>query len=770
MTFYSHTKPKKRLDKHLRNVSIDMIKNLNINYENKKRNFELVGLCHDFGKHTSFFQNTLNPIYSKKPEAYHSLLSALFCYYCIIKEKKKNLNAYDLDALIAFSVVKSHHGAIRRIDENLSFYKLQTLNEQNNDLNKNFSSVKENLNSLGLSRYFKDFLKKDIKEIYDSVTLNWSYFKYEEEKKLETYFYHMYLFSKLISSDKLDASNTKMQVIKSINYNKSKKYMTQIIENKKKKKTSRLNNIRNEIYKNVIDTIRKNSKNIIYSLTSPTGTGKTYTGYMAAKVIQSENKEFKKIIYTLPYTSIIEQNYESIKDLISGENDFKDFESNYLIKHHYLGDGRYKNKNEEISLGQQNLLIEDWQSGVVVTTFVQLFQTIIGVSNKMVKKFHSLDNSIIILDEIQAIDSDYYKLIEVVLKKLSELLNIKIIIMTATKPYLLNDESFELLKDSNKYFNRLNRTKLIINIEETTIDFLIKDFKKRYSIKKDYLIVCNTIRESLDVFEQINDFIKKNSEPGNHKVKYLSGNIVPVDRKKVIYEIEDIQERNKEKVILVSTTSVEAGVDLDFDEVYKDISPLDSIIQCAGRCNRNNRLEQGLVYVYNLIDKNGKRFSSIYKNIDLVYDFFENYKAIEEKDYKQVIDDYFLKLDKYAGEGKGDSILKSMIELDFEADFYKPKVSNFSLIENYESYVDVLICNNKEIEDNIIRLETLYRDKRNNYDKIKDIKRQLLKFIISLPERYTRNLEKLKIIDTAIIRYKDINEFYNNETGFIRNN
>jgi len=770
MIFYSHTKPKKRLDSHLKNVSIGMINNLNINYENKMRNFEIVGLCHDFGKHTTFFQNTLSNRYFKNPKTYHSLLSALFSYYCIKREKNLDLNSYDLDALLAYSVVKSHHGAIRKIDEQIPPDRIQVLYEQISDLKGNVLLIEKNLSSLSLSRYFNDFLKEDIKEIYDSVTLNWTYFKYEEEKKLETYFYHMYLFSQLISSDKLDASNTNLQVIKSIDYDKSKVYMTKIIEDKKKKKDTVLDNIRNEIYKNVIDVIRKNPKNKIYSLTAPTGTGKTYTGYMAAKVIQSNNKKIKKIIYTLPYTSIIEQNYDSIKDLISSENDFKDFESNYIIKHHYLGDGRYKNKNEDISLGQQNLLIEDWQSGVVVTTFVQLFQTVIGVSNKMVKKLHSLDNSVIILDEIQAINSDYYKLIEVVLKKLSELLNIKIIIMTATKPYLLHEESFELLKDSDKYFNKLNRTKLVINIEEKTIDFLISDFKRRYDNKKNYLIVCNTIRESLDVFEQINDFIKKNSESCNHKVKYLSGNIVPADRRKVINEVEDVQERNKEKVILVSTTSVEAGVDLDFDEVYKDISPLDSIIQCAGRCNRNNRQNQGLVYIYNLIDKNGKRFSSIYKNIDLVYDFFENYKVIEEKDYKQAIDDYFLKLDKYAGEGKGDSILKSMIELDFEIDSYKPKVSNFSLIENYESYVDVLICKDKEVEDNIIKLENLYKDKIKNYDKIKDVKRQLLKFIISLPERYTKNLERLKIIDAAIIRYKDIDEYYNNETGFLRNN
>ena len=207
-----------------------------------------------------------------------------------------------------------------------------------------------------------------------------------------------------------------------------------------------------------------------------------------------------------------------------------------------------------------------------------------------------ITKSIVILDEIQAIPIEYYELVNFAIKKMVELFNCKVILMTATKPLIFSN-STELLDNSEYYFSKMHRTTLIPKLEKISIQRFCDIFKENQDCNKSYLIVCNTIAQSLKVYNIL-------SENGTRsEYKYLSTNLLPLHRRELLTEIED--SLHKEKIVLISTQVVEAGVDLDFDEVIRDIGPLDSIIQCSGRCNRRWDRENGKVFVVTMVNEIG---------------------------------------------------------------------------------------------------------------------------------------------------------------------
>jgi len=243
--------------------------------------------------------------------------------------------------------------------------------------------------------------------------------------------------------------------------------------------------------------------------------------------------------------------------------------------------------DDEVQLSKKLLEIEDWQADVVLTTFVQFFHSVISNRNRMLKKFHRIAGSIIILDEVQNIKAEYWPLIGTVLYHLSEFLNCRMILMTATQPLIFETANrvfehnqqkqieFRPLLNSEEtgfYFEQFERTKLVSLIDkenplENADDFYAL-FCEKWDPSKSCLIVVNTIKRSLDIFERLSE------EETISDIYYLSTNIVPVHRKYVIRKIKRLLDEDR-KVILVSTQSVEAGVDLDFDMGFRDVGPLD---------------------------------------------------------------------------------------------------------------------------------------------------------------------------------------------------
>lgn len=761
MKFYSH--PEKTMLEHLTEVkelSISKIPN------ELKEAYEIVAVCHDFGKYTSYFQRYLK--YNKKSKlSNHSFISATFGGYIGLRRFGEG----NILPLIIYNTILHHHGNLKNFSVNLPstfkkvsrtdfsvnvLEKVEIAYEQINDMKGNINFIKPDMEKLGILEEFIKFTQeKNIIEETLSKLKKLDLLSIRGLKSEKNYFIHQILYSALISADKISASNTFLPKEMHGDY----EILDSIREDKFGKPTKAIDKIRTDIYTKVIKSIEENyDKSKIFSITAPTGTGKTITGFFAALKLKELLGDNRKIIYSLPFTSIIEQNYDVLFDVFRGIEDFEQNYSSYIIKHHNLSTVEYESEYRDYTKTEAELLIENWSSGVVVTTFVQLLETLVGARNRMLKKFNAIKGSIIILDEIQAIDIKYFDLVDYILRKACEYLDIRIIIMTATKPLILTD-ALELLEDNEKYFKRFERTKLIPKIEKVTIDEFVDEFISNIE-EKSYMIVCNTIRQSLEIYDKLKGI--------DRDVYYLSTNILPIHRRNRIKEIEK-RLKNNDNIILVSTQVVEAGVDLDFDVVIRDIGPIDSIIQCAGRCNRNSRNKIGNVYIYFMIDDNENNFGKyVYGNtiMDVSKEVLEGKKEILEEDYFKLINEYFNEIKQNKSQRVSNGLIDAIEKLDFSEGEYS--IDKFSLIQNNPGYIDVFFIYDDRAEtayEIFLNLSNIkdFNKKREQYLKIQ---RDMKDYTLSIPKKYFRSF----VADRGMIFLprEGIEEFYDDETGFKR--
>ncbi|WP_333888338.1 CRISPR-associated helicase Cas3' [Clostridium sp.] len=768
MEFYSHDNPEKKMIEHLREV-----KSLSEDFlpGDLKQINEIISFTHDFGKYTTYFQNYLMKKDKSSGELKnHGFISAILAAY-ICFQVFESKNKYPL---IAYSCVLHHHGNLQNVDLNLpkqlsgvdrhkddKFFveKLDNCLEQLKDLNNNKKWIIKEYDNLGYGKYIEKFLSlnsfQDILLALKKISL-----KIDMTGKSEDiYFLHQMLYSALISGDKLSASNTSLPQVKFGSY----EMLDKVRKEKCSDNTEDINIIRSNIFNEVMLNIEKNYlSNDIFSITAPTGTGKTYTGFFTGLKLNKLLGGNRRIIYSLPFTSIIDQNYDVIYKLFKYIKDFEREDNSYIIKHHNLSYVSYNSKDEDYTIDQAELLIENWNSGVVVTTFVQLLQTLIGTRNRMLKKFDAIRNSIILLDEIQALDIKYYNLIDTVLKWCCTYLNCKVIFMTATKPIILKNAS-ELLENSRRYFDHFNRTKLVLKLNPVTVEEFLEEFNDNIK-DESYLIVCNTISQSLNIYNNLN-FPRK-------KVYYLSTNLLPVHRRTIIKEVEE-RLKNGEKIILVSTQVVEAGVDFDFDNVIRDIGPLDSIIQCAGRGNRNGQKGMCNVYVYFMVNESGNSFGSMVYGkgiINITKEILEDSDIIQEKDYFDLIEKYFKKVeDNVNMDDVSQGFLKSMKKLYFKKEDYDYSLDNFSLIKDNPDYFDVFFRINDEAEEIYRKFLKMIEEKHIKKRKIMylEIKNKLKDYTLSLPSKEVSNFQGKFMLN---VPKESCDYYYHKNTGYRREN
>lgn len=704
---------------------------------------------------------------------------------------------------MAFYLIKNHHLNLQAFE---SFEDLSS--RYDNDFEYNHKKKCEDINKkIELINGELD-LESKINPLYLNIQGKRSFFKIirphtTKNANLENYFLVLYCFSLLIEADKMDAAETKIYEPKIIDSRIVSKYITQkgISENELNKDRTEVRNLVSQKV-NDIDINKGN----LFTLTAPTGIGKTLTSVEFAlklKEKMEEKGQKVQIIYCLPFINIIEQVAGEFEKLF--DNDIR------VLKHHKYSDisKNDEEKEEKYSFEQSLMELECWQGDIIITTFVQFFHTIIGNKNKLLKKFHHLANSIIILDEVQSIDAKYWPLVGIALNYLTKLLNSQILLMTATRPFIkeaanklittnknigkkaskinsLSDiiEEMPLLDNYNKYFKKLNRTKLvpIIKDDEYSIEDFIELFIDKRKFDQSALIVVNTIKKSIEIYDELKKYVEKKN------LFYLSTNIVPAKRRWIIKKVRQLI-KDGVKVVLVATQCIEAGVDLDFDIGFRDIAPLDSIIQVAGRINRNNDPSKKFspLYILNFKNDSINIYGSI--NIDTCKKILmekQNEKSyIEEPEYVELINNYFEEIIKpdVAGEGKDftDSFyfLKAMEKLNFDVpknsqkDTEEKPINEFRLIKEKGNYVDLFVEANwkASIISNFYKNECLYeKDKRLKKQKYGQIKKLLNYFIISVPQRlilepdYLDEKRGLYILRTG----QEQEKYYNEITGFIR--
>jgi len=274
----------------------------------------------------------------------------------------------------------------------------------------------------------------------------------------------------------------------------------------------------------------------------------------------------------------------------------------------------------------------------------------------------------------------------------------------------------------------------------------------------------------LDIYTKLSQIESFN----NDVLFYLSTNIIPRQREKVICEVSEIlrSENVQEKPILVSTQVVEAGVDMDFDEVYRDIAPLDSIIQCAGRCNRSGRETKefyyGNVHIVNMVkDDKPERFASmIYRPnwLNLTVELLEDRKTIEEHEYLEIINKYFEAVKQCTSDVKYNKYKKAVSELDFDV------IGEFSLIKEQGGYIDVFIIVDDEAEEVFKSFNNALniKDIKKRQERLLRIRKEVLKNTISVPLKYRTRLESNTHMFYLPREACGENGIYSDNTGFKR--
>lgn len=388
----------------------------------------------------------------------------------------------------------------------------------------------------------------------------------------------------------------------------------------------------------------------IFRLTVPTGGGKTVASLAFALEHAVKNHK-DRIIYVIPYTSIIEQNAQVFREILGEEN---------VLENHCNVD--YESSEE---FKPTQLASENWDKPVVVTTNVQFFESLFANKSSKCRKIHNIANSVIILDEAQMLPMDYLKPCIAMLQELVDSYSASVVLCTATQPALdsffskneLIKELCPRMEEQFSFFKRVNYQ----NLGKIRQDDLIEKLKK----ENNALCIVNTKKAAQMIYKEL-------QEEG---IYHLSTSMYPKHRKRVLKTIRE-RLKNNEKCIVISTSLVEAGVDLDFATVYRQIAGLDSMIQAAGRCNREGKreLSESMVYIFDLeesyIAPNQRQQIDVSKGILQDYEEIADLKAIH---------DYFARLYHY----RGTSLDKKNIMNEFqkmECNFAKV-AKEFKLIE-----------------------------------------------------------------------------------------
>ena len=301
----------------------------------------------------------------------------------------------------------------------------------------------------------------------------------------------------------------------------------------------------------------------LFSLTVPTGGGKTLAS-MAFALNHAEMHDKRRIIYVIPFTSIIEQNAEVFRNML-GDDAVLEHHCNYIP-----ADSDWKTR----------LASENWDAPIVVTTNVQFFNSFYANKPSKCRKLHNVADSIVIFDEVQAIPVEKLKPCLEVIKELSLNYGVTSILCTATQPAIEFSDRFqsglkdvrEIVQDVSELFSSLKRTEEIFIGELSEHDVAI-----RLSKCEQVLCIVNTRQQALDVFEAL---------PESDSKIHLSALMYPAHRTKQLNKVRKLL-KNKLPCRVVSTQLIEAGVDIDFPRVFRAVSGIDSIAQAAGRCNRN---------------------------------------------------------------------------------------------------------------------------------------------------------------------------------------
>ncbi len=400
-----------------------------------------------------------------------------------------------------------------------------------------------------------------------------------------------------------------------------------------------INALRTAARKEALSTLREDPDRPLWTLALPTGLGKTLTAVSLAMNLRDAGEAAgprRRIIMVLPFLSIIDQTAKVYDDLLKRPL------TSTLMQSHSLSERTYDDTEER----DAEFFLDTWDSEIVVTTFDQFLLSLLGVRARHQMRFHNLADSIIVFDEVQALPTQLWDIAKHSLTQLARHSNSTVILMSATQPGFL-EEAASLIRDPKTYYDAFGRYRLVLKHREpmTLDEFTESVLERREELEGERVLITLNTRASA---RAVRDALAKEGWPA--PIYFLTADVTPKDR---LAAIEEIKEDPNSPCIVVSTQVIEAGVDVDMTLVMRDFAPLDSLVQIAGRCNRNDLWSRKDVEIYHLKNAAGRSFAEMIYTVgkgspDLRLEetrrVLESHEAVLEEDVLGVCDEYFERL------------------------------------------------------------------------------------------------------------------------------
>lgn len=683
---------------------------LSFNHESVCRQ---LGLLHDIGKHTEKFQDVL---FKNECKQDHAIVAAVL--YNKFSDKY-NINAWLRHQMSL--IMACHHSYLYSDCYNFSkkYFEeknFMTFEYYTKDDNKAFPVKNEN-EYTSIQKYMSD------NDLLIDITDN-DFFDIEAMSENEKMFYVRMLYSCLVDADYSATSifcNNKSKSDFMLNkidadacLNKLDLYHNNLVANSDSK--SIINDIRTQVYNSCCN--KGSVLTGFVTLTAPTGSGKTLA---LMKFALEQAKRFNKdrIFVVLPYLSIIDQNSEIYKDIFGSDIVLVDDSQTELT-------------------GDAIIEAERWSASIIVTTSVNFFETLFASKASNVRKLHNIANSVIVFDECQTFPSKLLNSTIEILQSLTKYYNSTVLFSTATRPlytYRDHDEvrdrsgkmitvssmkwqSNEIIDDVQSLFDKYDSIKNT-NVEYSLTDsYTCSDLIDYFKDESQVMYVFNTVGHAVTMYENLI------ARYDDSECYIITSNLCAADKLFLINEINNKLKQGR-PVKLAATQCIEAGVDFDFKAGARECAPFESIIQTAGRVNRNCKNNgRFLIFMY---EKHGRYdYPSVdYKNASEITKFIAQKKnGLLFYDLTSM-DLYYKRL--YRSEDyKSDSIELYNAEYDNN---YKMLSDNYKMIENKNQVIIIVepLCGNDRAE-----FESLIQDVVNHdYTISKKLMRKLAKYTVS---------------------------------------
>lgn len=712
---------KENIDNELKNKAKDLLKEI----------IMIMPIFHDIGKVNPNFQLMKLKVNDfKENKAYvnthHSFLSSMFymdyCRKLVYDEKNEDEIVNLLAEFILYNgyIIARHHSELGSLTE---FTKLINLDDDTY-----FSKLKQIINNEDIYSVKIDFIKSDIEDmfrnlnkvdkdaekvgrrsikqgVYLSIYIRWLYsLLVASDYYATSEFMNDTDFSEVSDLDNIGYWNKfyeETSLLKSIRKYQKTKYP---LSDEELNTVKDINILRSEIFCEVEEKIKANADKNIFYLEAPTGSGKSNTAINASFKLMQHDDRLQKIFYIYPFNTLAEQNLETLEKI---------FADNEAIKQNIaVINSITPIKVSEKDVYQKALLDRQFLNyPMILSTHVSLFNIIFGNRQSDVFAFYQLANSVIVLDEIQSYKNKIWAEIICYLKELAKMFNIKIIIMSATLPDLdilskFQAQAVNLLENPSRFFavdcfkNRVKLNYDLLKVDKDSILNELKTHLKQY-LKSDKKILIEFIKK-----KTAHDFwvdLQENEDFKDVQIEYLSGDDSIAERKRILDKVK----KAIGTIILVSTQVIEAGVDIDMDIGYKNISKLDSEEQFLGRINRSCKKE-GIAYFFEVDEASDIYKDDVRLSESIVLKDVNMQKILELK----LFDEYYKKVLETTMGKYGyhfDEFIKDISDLNYES-----ISTHMKLIDDTQDMVQIYIIrtlcvdgevlDGKQIWDNYVDL------------------------------------------------------------------